>query len=247
MLRSHSESPKEELPSDLEKLQGLLAREGDMSQEEVAWAHGTIEKQPEENQGSLYLKLQEKTPYSNQRDNQSVWKGVDDLADEMCNFTSLAMCLQYLGVPKPKNVTPPPGETVDSMQYEDALFQRWMDLGKPGGNITRASSWKALCTDLGRTGDYESFDGKKTSWETMVRDQYLSKGYGVMLGGFGHVVRVQAVTDTGVVVDDPFGKSAGPKKSWNETNKAEEGSEAGNDAQWSWPNQKSGMYIFHVK
>jgi len=49
------------------------------------------------------------------------------------------------------------------------------------------------------------------------------------------------------VVDDPFGKSTGAKKSWSESNKAEEGSEAGNDAEWSWPNQKSGMYIFHVK
>ena len=236
-----------QLPSDLEKLQSLLNSEGEMNQQEMAWAHGVISEQPPEQQDSLYLKLQEKTPYANQRDNDSVWRGVDNLADQMCNLTALAMCLQYLGVPKPTNVTPPVGETVDSMQYEDALFQLWMQLGKPGKNIIYATAWQAICTELGRTGEKVSFDGKKSSWESVVRDQYLAKGHGVMVGGFGHVVRVQAVNENGVIVDDPFGKSTGPKKGWSEKNTKQEDGQAGNDSEWVWPNEKGGLYLFHVK
>jgi hypothetical protein len=39
-----------------------------------------------------------------------------------------------------------------------------------------------------------------------VRDTYLRKGYGVVLGVIGHVVRLQAITDKGIVIDDPWGK-----------------------------------------
>ena len=122
-----------------------------------------------------------------------------------------------------------------------------MELGKPGRNITRSTAWKAICSELGRTGETAPFDGKRSSWENIVRDQYLSKGYGVMLCGFGHVVRIQSVTDTGVVVDDPFGKSAGPRKAWSETNSRKEESKAGDNSEWVWPNEKAGMAIFYVK
>jgi hypothetical protein len=46
----------------------------------------------------------------------------------------------------------------------------------------------------------------KSWWEQKVRPS-LRQGNGVMMSVTGHIVRVQAVTAEGVVVDDPFGRS----------------------------------------
>lgn len=44
------------------------------------------------------------------------------------------------------------------------------------------------------------------SWDTNVREPHLRRGDGVIMSIGGHIVRVQAVTDQGLVVDDSYGR-----------------------------------------
>jgi hypothetical protein len=48
---------------------------------------------------------------------------------------------------------------------------------------------------------------KRSWWESTVDNGYLKKGYGVVMSLDGHVVRLQAITEAGLVVDDPYGAS----------------------------------------
>jgi hypothetical protein len=48
---------------------------------------------------------------------------------------------------------------------------------------------------------------EKSFWVDTVQKQYLQKGWGVIMSLAGHIVRLEAVTDTGLRVDDPFGAS----------------------------------------
>ena len=69
-------------------------------------------------------------------------------------------------------------------------------------------------------------------WETEIRNKYLRGGYSVLLSIHGHIVRLEAVTDLGLVVDDPYGASvlkAGTARGWNGSNKRlEDGTSEGN-------------------
>ncbi len=69
---------------------------------EIAQARGQIEMESDaRKRGDLYEQLQTKTPYHNQRNNQSVGKGGKAIGDIMCNLTSTAMVLETLGIGNP--------------------------------------------------------------------------------------------------------------------------------------------------
>ena len=63
-----------------------------------------------------------------------------------------------------------------------------------------------------------------------------------MAGGWGHVVRIQDVTETGVIVDDPFGGSNRPAASWPGGKNSPDGTgdgAVGDDSTWPWPTDQT--------
>ena len=94
-------------PSELDE---LMSHER-LTPEQIARARELISALPQDQRGPLLLDLQSKAEYLNQRDNASAQETKDG---GTCNFTSVAMVLEYLGV---KNPDP-------SMQFEDYLVQQ---------------------------------------------------------------------------------------------------------------------------
>lgn len=228
------------LTKEARALRGMM-EQPTLDDAQQQWAHEVIPLQPEPTRGDLFVALQARSPYANQRDNDARWgdgSKVEEPGGDMCNLTALAMCLQYLAVPKPTEGLPvPDGVDPASLQYEDALFYLARKLGVSGGNkITLASTWSTLCAHLGATGTNHSGPiGDRAVWERDLRDGHLRAGHAVMLAGFGHVVRLQAVTDDGLVVDDPYGGSTRPEASWPGGKNSATNPTAGDDSLWPWP------------
>jgi Glycosyl hydrolase family 46/Bacterial SH3 domain len=195
---------------------------------EIKQARELIAQEPDKKKrGDLYLALQGKVEYHSQRDNASK-AGGKNIGDVMCNLTSLAMCLSYLGISNPK----------PEMQFEDVLEQIRVQKKLPAR--TSADGWGGVAKALGVDVDF-------LGWTvTQGRDWYfknvlprLQQGDSVMLSITGHIVRLQSVTEDGLVVDDPFGRSIlkkGKSRGWAEVNKKGNAGKdnAGEDNVWSW-------------
>lgn len=226
-----------------------INKAGSLTAEEISTARTFIARNPNlSKQAELYEKFQQKPAYQSQRDNQYeqqvTVKGqtkkvkVETASGNMCNLTSLAMSLSYLGIPNP----------YPAMQYEDALEKIRVDNKYPARSD--ASGW-------GRVAEHMGVDHKIFAWNVMqgkawyeqnVEKEHLSKGHAVMMSITGHIVRVQAVTEAGLVVDDPFGKSKldpGKKRSFTSINKSdwkskkEGATNEGEDNVWSWTTVKA--------
>lgn len=155
--------------------------------------------------GDLYEALQTKVRYHSQRDNTSTDR-TGNLGDVMCNLTSLAMCLSYLGVPNPN----------PRLQYEDALEEIRRRERLP--HRTYVSGWSGVARHLGvNTGMIGEQVTQGEDWYRSKVLTHLRAGSAVMMSITGHIVRVQAVTESGLVVDDPYGQSrllAGTRRGW---------------------------------
>jgi hypothetical protein len=217
---------------------------GPLTPEEINIARTFIARNPDlSKQAEMYEKLQQKPAYQSQRDNQYeqqvTEKGqtkkvrIETAGGNMCNLTSLAMSLSYLGIPNPYPV----------MQYEDALEKIRVDNKYPARSD--ASGWGKVAEYMGVDHEIFAWNVKqgKAWYEKNVEEQHLRKGHAVMMSITGHIVRIQAVTEAGLVVDDPYGKSkldSGKKRSFTTINKSEwqskkEGaSNEGEDNVWSW-------------
>lgn len=214
-------------------LQGLMAK-ARLSPEEIGQARELISQEPDEKRrGDLFEALQSKVYYHNQRDNASK-EGNESIGDKMCNLTSLAMCLSYLGVPNPD----------PTLQYEDALEK--IRLKKKLPARTLMTGWSGVAKELGVTVDVlgsEVVEDK--AWYTKNVLSRLRAGQSVMLSMTGHIVRVQGLTEQGLVVDDPYGRSIllpGTDRSWEKggNNSREnpqndgKGGNRGEDHVWPW-------------
>ncbi|WP_229782250.1 hypothetical protein, partial [Deinococcus daejeonensis] len=163
--------------------------------------------------GDLFEILQSKIPYRNQRNNQSIglqsdrwsYKGRDGkihwvvytgkpIGDIMCNLTSLTMVLETLGIENPSDG-----------QYEDFLE-----------NVRRKNSLPPRTTEGGWAGvarqlkarkvmRKDQFRGDYNAWKDEILP-YLRNGNGVMMSLNGHIIRLQAITKNGIIVDDPYGR-----------------------------------------
>jgi hypothetical protein len=90
-------------------------------------------------------------------------------------------------------------------------------------------------------------------YESNVAEKHLRKGHAVMMSITGHIVRIQAVTEGGLVVDDPYGKSklnAGKERSFKTANQSEwkgkkEGAaNEGEDNVWPWAEVKAHQMLW---
>ncbi|AWX43045.1 hypothetical protein HME9304_00032 [Flagellimonas maritima] len=151
---------------------------------------------PEDERAEAYLELQRHVPYYSQLDNMSN-------KHRSCNITSLAMNLNFMG------------KGADNMRLPDNLL-----LKAEKKEITKVKTWRKLAADYdiksNKKEDFiELYDGNDKT-ETELKDYLtnlmlpvLEMGSSISLSLFpnckGHIVRVQEVTLTGLVIDDPYG------------------------------------------
>ena len=201
-----------------------------LSTDEITRARELIAAVSDESKrGDLFATLQSKTEYHSQRDNASV-SGGKKIGDVMCNLTSLAMCLSYLGIANPK----------PEMQFEDVLEE--IRVAKKLPARTMSTGWGGVAKTFGVEVDFIAgnpvTEGKQ--WYVDNVRSRLRAGDAVMASISGHIVRFQAVTDTGLVADDPYGKSkllAGESRGWEKSNKKDDSGAAGSageDIVWPW-------------
>jgi uncharacterized Zn-binding protein involved in type VI secretion len=215
---------------DTEKLDKLMAKKS-LDTEEIIEARSLIMELPSSKKPEYYIRLQAKTKYRSQRDNNQK----HNVSDRMCNLTSLAMALEYLGV---KNPDP-------QMQFEDYLEKVREEKKFPAR--TDSESWDKLA---------EVFEVKSkkiglwTSDKKILRKNLkpeIENGHGVVISifsvksGKGHIVRLQSIEDDGLVVDDPFGKlndfkqrEQGGSGYTGTANSRNAGSNMGEDNLWNW-------------
>ncbi len=221
-------APGEPAPPQPSELDQLMLKER-LSIEEIRRARELInEVTDEKTRGDLYEALQAKVEYHSQRDNEST-SGGKNIGDVMCNLTSLAMALSYLGVPNPD----------PTKQYEDALEDIRVEKKLPAR--TTAEGWGGVAKELGVTAEFLGYDLKKDKdWYMANVDPKLREGYAVMMSISGHIVRMQDVTENGLVIDDPYGVvnlQAGEGWSYDSGNKNAregEGTNRGEDSVWAW-------------
>ncbi|MDR1202499.1 MAG: hypothetical protein LBL58_12860 [Tannerellaceae bacterium] len=211
-----------------------------LTPQEIAEARKEIEKiEDEEERGEAYLKLQEKVPFHNQRDNAILGDEYDHgyrsysddregktIGEVMCNLTSQAMCLEMLGIGV-EDACPNSSYT----QLEDCLEQIKRDLGYKGAGEGLSESessndreWaivrNKIAQQLNVEQGYKSdVDVKKSSLKPFI-ENLLKQGYGVMFSLNGHFVRCQGTTEDNLIIDDPYGqqKMLCPKRQWESYN-----------------------------
>lgn len=204
------------IPTNYDIAKEFLDKKEEFTPEEISSSREQIEKVTDSLQKSeLYLKLQEKVPYYSQRNNESLATKQDaannpwlkegaPAGDIMCNLTSQAMGLYYLGITKPCKDCPEECNQYEQMEDYLECIKETKKLGHRGLGLTRE---KIL--NLFNIAIYEYKGHNKVFQKeeiTNLLKPHLAKGDAVILSAFGHIVRLQAITDKGLIVDDPYGK-----------------------------------------
>lgn len=123
-------------------------------------------------------------PYKSQRDNTNN-------PDGACNVTSIAMCLEYLKIPRKKS----------NGQFEDELYTYALDQG-----LSRHSGddLAAIVRDYGAKDNFTT-----TATIEQVKD-WLAKGNPAVIHGYftqtGHIIVVVGYDNKGFIVHDPYGE-----------------------------------------
>lgn len=123
-------------------------------------------------------------PYKSQRDNSNN-------PDGACNVTSIAMCLEFLGIPRRRS----------SGQFEDELYGYALGRGLSRHNPND------LATIVRDYGARDAFDSHATV--SAVKDWLASGNPAVTHGYFtksGHIVVLVGYDDAGFIVHDPYGE-----------------------------------------
>ena len=182
-----------------DELKTLMANER-LDPDQIKRARELIGELPTDQQAGAFEALQTKNAYHSQRDNAST--ADDATQDNMCNLTSLAMCLEYQGIKNPKVLD---GKVYE--QFEDYLEA--MRIKDKLGPRTESGTLQKVAAKFGVTGwtPLWSGAGKTTSRDdwTGWNAAHLATGKSIIMSIKGHIVRVQGVSEGGLVVDDPYG------------------------------------------
>ena len=223
-----------------------LMKKSVLTPQEFAVARSLIEQEKDtKKKGDLYLKLQYKVPYYNQRDS----KHGASIADAMCNMSSMAMGLALLGVPNPK----------PDMQYDDALEQIRQD---HYNRYPRTSTGQfKVASHLGCTYgglNNESFghtnlhkpNSHDYNWYKKHVIPQLREGTAITLsigdGKNGHIVHLIDVKPNGLIVHDPYAKADFSKNNYlnvmhtnaNSRDISSKNAEKGKQVLWSFESIK---------
>jgi uncharacterized protein YvpB len=128
------------------------------------------------------VKLQ--VPYKSQRDNANN-------PDGSCNVTSLAMCLEFLGIT----------EDNSGIQLEDSLYEYAIN-----NNLSRHNPYD-LAKIVNAYGAKDAFDSHATldavkGW-LAAGNPIVTHGYFTI---FGHIIVLLGYDDRGFIVNDPYGE-----------------------------------------
>lgn len=138
-----------------------------------------------------FLALQTRTKYMNQLEN------THSDAAKMCNLTSAAMCLEYLGIPKPCS-------NDDYKYYPDCLES--IRVENDFNNRTEISGWSACLDYCGaKTQIIDEKVVKNKSWYFKHVLSEMQAGNAIMMSITGHIVRVVTINKAGIYVYDPYG------------------------------------------
>ena len=154
-------------------------------------------------------------------------------------FDSQAMCLEYLGISCPD----------PNMQFEDYLEQIRAD-NNYGGRTTQEARQKItelLGACYSNEDYYRTFSKEKEEFKKFALSK-LESGCAIMLSVWpdckGHLVRLQGITNEGLIIDDPYGKVKGKTDGfdWREacnsggydTNSNAFEDAKGSDNLWKW-------------
>ncbi|PIB34148.1 hypothetical protein BFP72_01245 [Reichenbachiella sp. 5M10] len=207
-LKKFTSSEREEGKNDLDR---LMSQER-LEPEQIAEVRKLVAKLPKKGQAKYYIELQSKVNYKNQRNNESDatesdekkhdWINSNSTAgDIMCNLTSVAMALEYLGVSNPE----------PEIQFEDYLEGKRIE-DFPGLPRTKDLTWSKLASSLGVTSQTINVGSNKEDVLRSKLEGELKEGAGIVLSAFsyksskGHIVRLQGIEFEGLRVDDPYGK-----------------------------------------
>lgn len=141
-----------------------------------------------------------------------------------CQTSSIAMCLNYLGVKDPVSG----GAIDDDLKYRPFVFKH--------GDTTASSSHQQALTELGVRHRFRTDMHK----EDLMRE--IDKGYPVAIGvlhhghvsapkGGGHYLVVRGYTDSHALVHDPYGSIDLVNGGWST-----QGIGAGENQKYSWEN-----------
>lgn len=123
-------------------------------------------------------------PYKSQRDNE-------ENPDGSCNVTSLAMCLEYLGIKR----------RVKLGQFEDELYKYAIEKGL---NRHDPHDLAAIVENYSCRDDFRA-----NATIEQVQD-WVSEGNPAVIHGyftsFGHIVVVAGFNETGFLIHDPYGE-----------------------------------------
>ena len=151
----------------------------------IAIFQGTQQVYPsEQNPGQRPEKVQLDVPYKSQLDNMECPMGT-------CNVTSIAMCLEYLKIPRHET----------SGQFEDELYNYAVNKG-----LDRHSPH-----DLAQiVQDYGGKDNFSVSATINQVKDWLAQGNPAVTHGYftqsGHVIALVGYDSTGFIVHDPYGE-----------------------------------------
>jgi hypothetical protein len=221
-------------PND--RLTELVNKPSSLNIDEIGEYRRLVAQRPQGERTQWYRKLQDKTPFFNQRNNRSP----GNIADAMCNVTALANCLTYLGI---KNPNP-------SMQFEDYLER--LRVNKRYGSREVWTTLARLAKDLGADPVDKGSGITSISFNAEQIKSALDAGY-VVMGSIRlkhsakhkemrHIVRYQGYDASGFIVDDPFGRATdgtvpyGQKTTYKTQNKKNSDGEdqEGNNNRWDW-------------
>ena len=226
------------------------------------------------NRERYYLALQEKVNYQNQRNSQvkgySLWSGTfkqwRNVGNEMCNLSSLGMALLYQGISmedlaaKLKDLG---FKGTPAAQYDDRLEQirHQMAINASKGKIPNVNTLrrdtketlKILAESFGLTVEQSIVGKRDYHWYQDHVLNELAQGHSIIMSYDGHIVRIQGVTEAGLVVDDPFGRVEIKKGNsisipWNKNaNSTDNTRITGEDRVLPWTQVKAHeMYWMHV-
>jgi hypothetical protein len=217
-----------------------LQNSGELEPNEIKEYRKFISKLEANLKSVWYIELQKHVRYKSQRDNEN------PKADVMCNLTTLAMNLEFLGIGCPQL----------NIQFEDWLENKRVEKKYP--DRTSPDSWIKLAKDLGVKSKKVDIWTKKSDSEEAIKKTlndkikpFLDDGNSISLSAFsisskkGHIVKLQSINNDGIIVDDPFGRvnnfkerengGSGYKGSKNSKNNIDI---FGKDNLWRWSDVK---------
>ena len=233
-----------EIKPDKSKL-GDFMKKNRLSPKEIKEAREEIKTLPESERAVYYRKLQSKVNYNNQRDSKAKYNGerIEKSGGGMCNLTSLAMALVSLGV-SPKG---------DEQFFEDELEVYSQDYNlKTNKHSLQEEARESAGVRMGMVKEKYGIESKfislkdkykSKSWWLDIKKNYFDKGWSGILSRKGHIVRLEAIEEKGLRVDDPYGKQKfikTKKDRYKRTpdkynSKKDDASEyAGEDNLWEW-------------